>query len=274
MNAVPKARLRRFDSASAFLADPVRAVVSRRTFTLCIQNPERICAIHYGPGDPEDAAVISGLFPVVAHPALAERYDVFHDLANVGPIAEYMYAFVENFLRATIDVLARRVRRVAVVRAPGLDGAAIAGVFHQHIAPRLDARLCETHAEAYAWLGLTVGEMNELDALRAELAGPALLRRMRGAIERQLDMATLASIAVQLGISERTLQRQLSTYGTSFRDELVRARIGVAKTRLLETREKVESIALTLGFASTASFSTSFHKIVGVAPSAFRARNS
>jgi len=274
MNAVPRGRLRRFDSASAFLADPVRSAISRSTFALCVQNRERICALHHGPGDPADAETISALFPVVSHPALAERYDVFHDLAGVGPIAADMFVFVENFLRATIELLARRVRRVAVVRAHGLDGAAITGVFHQHIAPRLDARLFEKHADAYAWLGLTVTEMNELDALRAELYGPALVRRVRDAIERQLCEATLETIAVQLGVGARTLQRQLSSHGTSFRDELVRARIWAAKTRLLEGREKVESIARTLGFASTASFSTSFHKIVGVAPSAFRARNS
>lgn len=266
--------LRRAENAAAFLADPVRNSVAGRTFVLWAQTPERIGATHHGGYDADDARLMVSLFPIFSHQQLARRYDVLHDLADVTSFEPDGFQFFDAFMREWIDYLALRVRRVCVVAPSGLAGAAFTGMFHTWLAPRLDSRLCETRAEAYSWLGMSGSEADEIDAQREALTGPVTVRRVREAIARQLGTATISSIARQLGIGVRTLQRELAGFGTSFRDEVLQVRIATAKARLLMCNDKIECIARAVGFTSTAAFSASFHKVVGLAPTAFRARSA
>jgi AraC-like DNA-binding protein len=267
-------KLRWVDSPAALLADPIGSAISGSTFVLWVQSPERLGAMHVGSYDARDAETITALFPLFDHPALAPQYDILHDLGDLRSLDTQMFAFFEKFLRGWIDVLVRRVRRVAAVRPEGLIGGALAGLFHDWVAPRLAAQLCDDRSAAYAWLGLADAEVGELEAARDAIAGPTTLRRVRDAIEQELEGASLASLATRLGVGTRTLQRQLQLLGTSFRDEVARVRIEVAKRRLLDTDDKVAAIARTVGFASNASFSAAFLKVVGVPPSMFRVRRA
>jgi AraC-like DNA-binding protein len=81
---------------------------------------------------------------------------------------------------------------------------------------------------------------------------------------------TLHSIATELHVSERTLNRRLRSEGTSFRrirSELIHQ---CAKLHLRESKASVESIASTLGFQDSANFRRSFRARFGVTPSEFR----
>jgi AraC-like DNA-binding protein len=268
------AGLRRADTAAAFLADPIGSSIAGHTFVIWSQTRERIGAAHKGGYDPGDASTILSLFPIFAHPQLAPRYDILHDLSDITSFEPEGFQFFDAFMREWIDYLALRVRRVAVVAPSGLPGAAFTGMFHTWLAPRLDARLCESRAEAYSWLAMSAAEAAQIDAQREALAGPTTLRRLREAIACQLGTPSLSTVAKQLGRGVRTLQRELAGLGTSFRDEVLQVRIATAKARLLACNDKVECIARAVGFASTAAFSASFHKVVGLAPTAFRARNA
>jgi AraC-like DNA-binding protein len=266
--------LRRADDAAGFLADPIRSSIAGRTFVIWAQTRERIGAAHKGGYDAGDASTILSVFPLFAHPHLAPRFDVLHDLAEVTSFEPDGFQFFDAFMREWSDYLALRVRRAAVIAPRGLHGAAFTGMFHTWLAPRLDARLCDSRADAYSWLGMSADESDEIDAQREELVGPTTLRLVREAIARQLGMPSLSTIAKQLGLGVRTLQRELAGLGTSFRDEVLQVRIAAAKSRLLACNDKVECIARAVGFMSTAAFSASFHKVVGLAPTAFRARNA
>jgi AraC-like DNA-binding protein len=268
------AGLRRADDPAAFLADPIGNSIAGRTFVIWSQTRERIGAAHQGGYDPGDASTILSVFPIFAHPQLAPRYDILHDLADITSFEPEGFHFFDAFMREWIDYLALRVRRVCVIAPSGLPGAAFTGMFHTWLAPRLDARLCESRAEAYRWLGMSAAEADEIDVQREALAGPTTLRRVREAIARQLGTPSLCTIAKQLGLGVRTLQRELAALGTSFRDEVLQVRIATAKSHLLACNDKIECIARAVGFASTAAFSASFHKVVGLAPTAFRARNA
>jgi len=268
------AGLRHVASPAEFLADPIGAAISGATFVLWVQTPERLGAIHLGAYEPRDAGTIAALFPLFDHPSLAPRYDILHDLGDLTAFDANMFGFFEGFLAAWIDVLERRVRRVAAVRPSGIVGGALAGLFHDWVASRLDARLCDDRREAYAWLELAGAEIAQLEAAREAIAEPPALRRVHDAIEQELESATLRSVALRLGMGARTLQRQLQHLGTSFRDEVGRVRIEAAKRKLLDTDDKVASIARTVGFASNASFSTAFLKLVGLRPSVFRVRRA
>ena len=70
----------------------------------------------------------------------------------------------------------------------------------------------------------------------------------------------------------RSLQRHLEEQGTSFRGELVQARVRAAQVMLLETTDSIDSIARALGFKATGAFTTMFGRTVGVSPAEFRRR--
>ena len=54
---------------------PAGATLSRRTFAIYVQRPDRLGAVHADDDDPRDLETIAALFPMFAHPALAARYE-------------------------------------------------------------------------------------------------------------------------------------------------------------------------------------------------------
>ncbi|MEN3113514.1 helix-turn-helix transcriptional regulator [Uliginosibacterium paludis] len=70
-----------------------------------------------------------------------------------------------------------------------------------------------------------------------------------------------------LGMSGATLRRQLAAAGTSLRELIAGARLAQALTLLQSTRLPVKSVAMRVGYASTASFSKRFAERYGVEPS-------
>ena len=82
--------------------------------------------------------------------------------------------------------------------------------------------------------------------------------------------ATLDSVANDLLMQPRTLNRRLQAEGTSFRDLLNRARFDVACTLLAGTGMAVTDVALTLGYADTSAFTHAFRRWTGMAPSQWR----
>lgn len=79
------------------------------------------------------------------------------------------------------------------------------------------------------------------------------------------------AIARTLGMSARTLQRQLAAEGTSFSEVVDEARIALARTYVAEGRLSVTEIAFVLGFADTSTFSRAFKRWTGASPRGYRA---
>jgi len=84
--------------------------------------------------------------------------------------------------------------------------------------------------------------------------------------------ASLSQTASALGLSERSLRRQLQQTGTSFRRVVRDARERHARKQLITSDKSVQAIAFELGFDTASNFSRSFKQWTGVTPSAFRAR--
>jgi AraC-like DNA-binding protein len=78
------------------------------------------------------------------------------------------------------------------------------------------------------------------------------------------------AIARALGMSARTLQRQLAAEGTSFTQVVDEARIALARTYVAEGRLTVTEIAFVLGFADTSTFSRAFKRWTGSSPRDYR----
>lgn len=79
-------------------------------------------------------------------------------------------------------------------------------------------------------------------------------------------------VAKALGLSERTLRRQLSEEESSYRDLLAQARYEKAQHLLRHTQLSIDAIAQQLGYAEAAAFIHAFQRWAGTSPSAFRGR--
>ncbi|QBM19137.1 hypothetical protein MARI_32800 [Marinobacter sp. JH2] len=113
----------------------------------------------------------------------------------------------------------------------------------------------------------------QADALlaRLPLESPLVddVRRRIGRLlsEQQPDIGT---VAAGMGVSTRTLQRQLASEGTSFLKEVAAVRREVAERYLRETNLGLVDIALVLGYSEHSAFTRSFIRWTGMAPIAYR----
>jgi AraC-like DNA-binding protein len=77
----------------------------------------------------------------------------------------------------------------------------------------------------------------------------------------------VASIAQELGMSPRTLQRRLTHEGTSFRDLVRQHRTQVVDRLLKDRKTKMTAIAHNVGYSDATTFSRAFKSWRGQAPS-------
>jgi AraC-like DNA-binding protein len=102
-------------------------------------------------------------------------------------------------------------------------------------------------------------ERSFIDVVDASLA-----RGMRG------QRKSVDTLARELSISPRTLQRRLAESGTRYQDRLDRVRQRVARRLLGSTDLGVAEIAWLLGFEEVNSFSRAFHQWEGMTPHRWR----
>ena len=102
------------------------------------------------------------------------------------------------------------------------------------------------------------------------------LRDTRIAIRRALPggALTIDSLALELSVSRRTLQRRLSALQSSFKTMLQDVREEQSRRYLDDPRLAVTEIALLLGYSDQASFSNAFKSWCGCAPTEYRQRIS
>lgn len=77
-------------------------------------------------------------------------------------------------------------------------------------------------------------------------------------------------VAEQLGMSARTLQRKLRTFGTSHQELLDEMRKDLAMRYLHEPEMAVCEVAYLLGFSESSAFHRAFKRWTGTTPSEFR----
>ena len=82
------------------------------------------------------------------------------------------------------------------------------------------------------------------------------------------------ALARRLGISSRTLHRQLLAQGCSYQTLLDRVRHRLASDYLSTTALTTEDVAAALGFSDAANFRQALKRWSGLRPSAFRARSA
>jgi transcriptional regulator GlxA family with amidase domain len=110
--------------------------------------------------------------------------------------------------------------------------------------------------------------------LAAQSAANPKIRRLaeRVAAQPRADWRTDA-LAAEAGVSQRSLSRLFRAgLAVSPADFVERVRTDLARRKLLETDEHVETIAVACGFGSLRRMDRAFARTIAASPSAFRAR--
>lgn len=84
------------------------------------------------------------------------------------------------------------------------------------------------------------------------------------------DNPTLPSVAMRLGISARSLQRQLEIQDITYSKFVEEMRYEVAQSLLAGTGLDIAEIGASLGYRDPSSFSRAFMRWSGMSPSEYR----
>jgi AraC-like DNA-binding protein len=146
---------------------------------------------------------------------------------------------------------------------------------------RFEAETCQLVIDRDVWDTPRTGSNSDLfsvlDAharmlLRQIPSPPDIVSRVREAIEAELRGGDpkLESIARQLAMSPRTLQRRLRDQGVIFNDVLDEIRFRAAKSYLAQRDVAGTEVAYLLGFAEQSSFNRAFRRWAGRTPTEYR----
>jgi AraC-like DNA-binding protein len=108
---------------------------------------------------------------------------------------------------------------------------------------------------------------------REAQAGAGIVQQVHGAIVRRLSQGQVrvASVAEELGLAPRTLQRKLADAGSSFQQVLDQARFALARDYLRQPGLSLVDIAFLLGYQEQSAFTHAFREWAGMNPGAWRA---
>lgn len=105
-------------------------------------------------------------------------------------------------------------------------------------------------------------------AARGGVSGRVLAflgRRLRGAVP------SLAEVASELAMSERSIQRSLTEEQTSYRQLVGDVRKHLAVEHVSRPGTSTTDVTFLLGFSEPSAFTRAFRRWTGTAPTAFRA---
>ena len=266
--------MKRAAGVEDFVASPLDRYVAGPSFLAWCFDPTLAGSVTWGsPSEPEIRQLVRA-FDFNA--AMQAGYAVVTDGSRLVAIDPVPFGIVLEYVQRRLPEYAKTVGRQAFVHREGLVGASVAG-----LAPVLrvpwEWRPFTDDEAAFAWIGHPAAARvrEEVRAIAEALATqPERLRALGAYLSRHLQSATLSSAGRALGVSERSLQRELATAGTTFRREVSRARVEAAALLLSTTSAKLEAIARDVGCASSSHLSQLFRREKGETPGAYRARRT
>jgi AraC-like DNA-binding protein len=148
-------------------------------------------------------------------------------------------------------------------------------VFEQaHNALEIDRRLMDRPLDGAFEALHQQAEQRVVRRLSQHPSDLALSQRVERALERRPELLRrgVESVAAELGLHPRTLQRRLQAEGVRYADVQSRLRHRLAREWLLDPRIEIETISERLGFSDRRSFTRAFVQWSGQTPSEFRGR--
>lgn len=251
---------------------PLGRYLVGRAFVVWVETPSRAGSAYFGRLDPSDVGPLQAFFELDEHPCLRPPINLVFDGSALAAFDLGTFSLFSKFVARRWKALLGRVGRLAVVRPPGLPGATVSGLFYE-LCAGAPAALFTDRWESLRWLGVPGASARRLVGVLESLDGGSPdVRRLRNHLSAHLTGTDLGSAARALGRSPRSLQRALRAARTSFREEVDRARVRAAEALLVDTDDKIDTVARAVGFASRAAFFELFKRHAGEAPGEFRAR--
>jgi AraC-like DNA-binding protein len=259
-----------------WLNDPVDACILGPTWAVWCHSVSLCGSLHWGrPTHSELVPLVSAL-DFICQPRFSSGVDVLMDNRALDHLdVEALMAF-GLLVAERLPEWGRRIRSHAVILPEGLTGLLVAGLLPS-LGPPYPFRFVRDPVAACEFLQRreAVQVLSEVEQLSIAARGASIvIDRLRARLAESLGDPSLETIAGTLGLSGRSLQRQLQGLGTSFSDEVRRARVAAAGQLLLTTDAKIEAIAMRVGFSSASRMSAAFRVELQMTPSQVRANGS
>jgi AraC-like DNA-binding protein len=256
-----------------FVASPIGRCIVRPTFAIWCATPELQGSVLWGALDARSIADMMRAGEFIHHRDISRSRRVLTDLREIERAdADVLLGFAAA-ARDQVASWAAGLERQALLVPAGLSGMMMSGALpmagvghHLHIAHDLASALAFVdHPQAAIAHSTAV-------AIAAATRGPsALIARLRTQLSSDLNGATIESCASALGLSTRTLQRELHRLDTSFSEELRRVRITTAEAMLVHTDLKIDTIALHVGFGNASRMSALLRRTMNLTAGELRA---
>jgi len=248
-------------------------MIGGATYVVWCAATDLIGTVHWGTVDERMVRELFGMIDLIDHPHLAHEVHVLLDFRGIdGVDPEALLLFVE-LVRGRSRRSARRFRDTVVLPA-GLAGILLAGALAS-LAVGHPFRFVRDVASAFEAIDHIGARLAHAMAIaEAETTGrqSQLLQRLHAYMARDLANVTVGRCASALGLSLRTLQRELGRRGTSFSGELRRARLATASVLLASSELKIAAIATRVGFGTSTRLSEALRKDRHVTPRELRER--
>jgi hypothetical protein len=207
--------------------------------------------ISWGRQTADETRAVMGLFE--GFKQLGPQFDVILDGSSIEKIEAGSLLVFADWMRRNRDLLRRRVRSHVGVNAPGVSAFMLAGILPLigggwQLTRVLDRR------EAFRLLLPAGGDAlcDELVAIMDRVRGtPPIVARLRDLLVGCDGRLSAAAAAGALGLSLRSLQRELRYAGFSYRDEQQAALFRRA-AQLLPEEGKISIVAARLGVSERA----------------------
>jgi AraC-like DNA-binding protein len=200
-----------------------------------------------------------------------EPHAALLDARRLDRVEPAAFALAGEFITTHLKRLRQCVKRVALVRPPGIAGAVIAGFFDV-VHPPYEVAVFGELLPALEYLGHGDAE-RAIEDLHLQVASTApVVSAVSAFLAQRLRDVDLPDAARALGMGERSLQRRLREAGTTFREQLAEARLRAAERMLLDSNASLTAIAIDVGCASLQHFDQLFRRHRGESPGAWRSR--
>lgn len=262
------------DSTDEFVADPIGRCVLGPTYAIWCATPDLQGAILW---DAVDELALRSMMAVgrfILHPGLARRRRLIVDCRDVTRVDADVLLEFPSQARDRVPVWAAAVERQAIVVPSGLAGLLIGGALPS-VGASHPMRFSHDLESALAFVDHPrAAEAHDVAAqISLSHRGSAVVvTRLRSHLGRDLNGATLERAATSLGMSARSLQRELARLETSFSEELRRSRVTAAQALLVHSDLKIEAIAAKVGFGTASRMSATLRRELQVTASGLRAR--
>jgi AraC-like DNA-binding protein len=202
---------------------------------------------------------------------LTHPYDNVLDLRALETVSKAAF----ELIREGAVTPKKGMRKHAILVGDAQPGTVQLGLYAL-VPPKYEWRACRDAGEAARWLAWPdAAEVFAAVEGRLGRRAPPMVEALKlylaGELEggRQLAVGRAASA---LGASIRGLQRALTQAGSSFSDELDRARLDRACALLGEPAAKLEAVARAVGFTDSRALARLFQRLRGESPQQFRDR--